>query len=140
MSIITPSKFAKILLYILAISLVVTIVCTAVSFFGNTGGCFVYSEGERVGYVTKISLNKGWVFKTTEGELNMGAFQRQTDASSAISGSAFQFSVIDDSTASKIQKAIDHDKKVKLFYKQVKFRNPTKGDSDYFVYKVEEIK
>lgn len=129
----------KIKIIIIAICLIfLTIIgITSHSYFGDTGGAFVYSEGERTGYVNKVS-SKGWIFKTFEGELNMGTFQRQ-DPSSAFSGSLFAFSVTNKDVIDQIQKAIDHNKKVKLYYRQVKLRNPAKGDSDYFVYKVEEI-
>ena len=56
---------------------------------------WAYSRGDRVGYVQKFS-QKGWVFKTWEGDLAM------VNMPGALS-EMFQFSVRDDSVAQRIQ-------------------------------------
>ena len=69
---------------------------------------FSYSDGDRVGYVQKLS-NKGWIFKTWEGELAMvnipGAMSEK-----------FNFSVRDDAVAKSIQDSMG--KRVRLSYEE----------------------
>ena len=69
---------------------------------------FSYSNGDRVGYVQKIS-NKGWIFKTWEGELAMvnmpGAMSEK-----------FLFSVRDDAVAKSIQDTMG--KRVRISYEE----------------------
>lgn len=83
-----------------------------------------YSEGDRAGWVQKIS-RKGWLCKTWEGELAM----------SNVPGSMpelFHFSVRDDSIANQINAASG--KRVTLTYQEHK-GIPTScfGDTPYFV-------
>lgn len=90
-----------------------------------------YSNGERVGYVTKFS-SKGLIWKSHEGELNLS----QTGMNSS---GTFSFSLDNDVQDSTIVKAIDSAQqtgaKVKLTYHQTKgwnwFKN--RGETDYFV-------
>lgn len=85
---------------------------------------FVYSSGERTGYVQKMS-HRGWVCKTWEGELAM----------SPVPGSPptlFNFTIRDDSVAKALELAAGH--QVTLSYAQHK-RVPTTcfGETEYFV-------
>ena len=83
-----------------------------------------YSEGERAGYVQKLSL-KGWLCKTWEGEIAMvtmpGAIPDR-----------FIFSVRDEAVAAKINAMAGQ--RVVLIYEQHKFV-PTNcfGETEYFV-------
>ncbi len=83
-----------------------------------------YSEGERAGYVQKLS-RKGWLCKTWEGEIAMvtmpGAIPDR-----------FEFSVRDDAIAAKINAMAGQ--RVVLVYAQHKFV-PSKcfGETEYFV-------
>ena len=85
---------------------------------------YTYSNGERTGYVQKIS-KKGWVCKTWEGELAM----------TPVPGSApqiFQFTVPDDAVAETITKTSG--RQVSLMYVQHKGVPSTCfGESDYFI-------
>ena len=85
---------------------------------------YTYSNGERTGYVQKIS-KKGWVCKTWEGELAM----------TPVPGSApqiFQFTVPDDAVAETITKTSG--RQVSLMYAQRKGVPSTCfGESEYFV-------
>ena len=85
---------------------------------------YTYSNGERTGYVQKIS-KKGWVCKTWEGELAM----------TPVPGSApqiFQFTVPDDAVAETITKTSG--RQVSLMYDQHKGVPSTCfGESDYFI-------
>jgi hypothetical protein len=85
---------------------------------------YSYSEGNRVGYVQKLS-RRGWLCKTWEGELQL----------SNIPGSApvlFQFTVRSDSIARVIENAAG--KQVQLYYEQhVGLPTDCFGDTEYFV-------
>jgi hypothetical protein len=86
-----------------------------------------YAEGERVGYVQKLS-KKGWVCKTWEGELAMvtmpGAIPEK-----------FYFSIRSDAVAAQLNKTLG--KRVSLKYKQ-HLGVPTScfGETEYFVSEV----
>jgi hypothetical protein len=90
-----------------------------------------YSEGERAGYVQKLS-KKGWMCKTWEGELALvtmpGAIPEK-----------FTFTVRDDATASRINALAGE--RVVLSYQQHKFI-PTScfGDTEYFVVDVAKVR
>jgi hypothetical protein len=83
-----------------------------------------YSEGERAGYVQKLS-RRGWICKTWEGELAMvtmpGAIPEK-----------FLFSVRSDAVAEKVNKSLG--KRVALTYQQhVGVPTSCFGDTQYFV-------
>ena len=85
---------------------------------------YVYSRGERAGYVQKFS-KKGWLCKTWEGELAMvnlpGAMPEK-----------FYFTVRDDAVAQRIER--DMGRRVSLTYEQHR-GIPTScfGETEYFV-------
>ena len=85
---------------------------------------YVYSRGERAGYVQKFS-KKGWACKTWEGELAManlpGAMPEK-----------FYFTVRDDAVAQRIER--DMGRRVSLMYEQHR-GIPTScfGETEYFV-------
>ena len=86
-----------------------------------------YSEGERAGYLEKIS-KKGWLCKTWEGEIRLvGAPGAMTEK--------FAFSVRDDAIAKQLSDAAG--KRVVITYEQHK-GVPTDcfGESEHFVQKV----
>jgi hypothetical protein len=91
---------------------------------------WTYSEGERAGYVQKLS-SKGWLCKTWEGEIAMvtmpGAIPEK-----------FPFTVRDDAVAGRINELAG--KRVVLSYQQHKFI-PTScfGETEYFVTAVREV-
>lgn len=89
-----------------------------------------YSEGERAGYVQKLS-KKGWLCKTWEGEIAMvtmpGAIPEK-----------FDFTVRDDSVAQKINLLAG--KRVVIFYRQHKFiPSSCFGETEYFVESAREM-
>ena len=67
-----------------------------------------YSEGERAGYVQKLS-KKGWICKTWEGELALVTMPGTV-------GEKFYFSVRDDAVAQKINQSLG--KRVTLAYEE----------------------
>jgi hypothetical protein len=83
-----------------------------------------YSDGERAGYVQKLS-HKGWLCKTWEGDLAMVNMPGQP-------AEIFSFSVRDDAVAAQINALIG--KRVALHYEQ-HIGMPTNcfGDTAHFV-------
>lgn len=92
---------------------------------------FAYSEGTRSGILTKVS-KKGYIFKTFEGELNVGGFS-QGDGT-IIPASIFYFSVQDEQVYHKLDSL--QGRKVVLSYKQVYKNFFWQGESDYFIHDV----
>lgn len=95
-------------------------------------GC-VYSHGERVGIVTKLS-NKGFICKTWEGEMTLGGFKNQTKGdNTSVVANVFEFTVSDQAVVDKIQKAMQNGDRVSLVYDEYLMHNPCNGSTDYFI-------
>lgn len=94
-----------------------------------------YSEGTRSGILTKVS-KKGYVFKTYEGDLNVGGFS-QGDGT-IMPNSQFKFSVTDVNVYNKLQEK--EGRKIVLHYKQVIKNFFWQGETDYFIYDVTDVK
>ena len=114
----------------LGLGLAVVGLIAALALYTYIAMSWSYSEGERAGFLQKIS-KKGWICKTWEGELSLVA----------IPGAApekFLFTVRDDAVAAQLNAAAG--KRVALRYEQHKGL-PTSclGDTDYFVVGLREI-
>jgi hypothetical protein len=108
--------------------------------FGLIAYSFDYSDGYRVGNVIKLS-HKGMVFKTYEGQLDMGFLAPGDEAStSSVATRIWDFSVhdSDEEARKQIDDAILNGYKVKVFYKEKLWQFSIWGDTKYFVYKVEK--
>jgi hypothetical protein len=109
---------------------------------GSIGGSIAvfgtYSDGYRAGKLVKFS-KKGVVFKTYEGQLNVGGFAKDSDGD--ISPNVWSFSVYrgDDAIVQAIDRAMDEGQDVKLHYKEKFYQFDWRGDSKYFIYQVEEV-
>ena len=91
---------------------------------------FSYSEGERAGYVQKIS-RKGWICKTWEGELAMSTFP-------GTAPQIFTFSVRDEATAKKIMSSAGQ--RVALSYEQHKgVPGSCFAETEYFITSVRPL-
>lgn len=95
---------------------------------------FTYSEGSRAGVLMKFS-KRGYVFKTYEGELNTGGVGNI--ANTAQMNQVWNFSVKDESFADSLH--LYEGKRVILYYKQKIKHLPWQGETDYFVYKVQNV-
>lgn len=95
---------------------------------------FVYSDGDRIGYIYKFS-KKGYVFKTHEGILKTGFVNI---GNTSTPNEEWEFSVASDSVANLI-KNLDQRVAVKLYYKQYYTKLFFRGDTKYFVYKMEKM-
>lgn len=96
------------------------------------GSVFVYSDGDRTGYIYKFS-RKGFIFKTNEGILKTGFVNM---ANPLTPNEEWTFSVANEDVAKQIR-AMDQRSAVKLYYKEYFTRLFWRGDTKYFVYKVE---
>jgi hypothetical protein len=118
------SKFAgffKILIWVVMLPIILFALYTWAAL------TWVYSSGERAGYVQKLS-EKGWVCKTYEGELVLVSMP-------GTQAEKFFFTVKSDYVAKKINDSIG--KRVRLIYEEHK-GIPTDcfGETSYFVQEV----
>ncbi len=95
---------------------------------------FVYSKGDRIGYIYKFS-HKGYIFKTNEGVLKTGFVNI---GNTSTPNEEWEFSVADDSVANQITN-LDQRVAVKLYYKEYYTKLFFKGDTKYFVYKMDKM-
>ena len=123
----TISFFRKLFIGLLVIGLLII----AATFLSTQ---MAYSEGDRAGVVSKLS-KKGYVFKTHEGELNVGA-QGQVGN---MSNNLWQFTIAsgDEKLTKDIEDAMTTGKRVKLHYEQRYMKFSWMGDTEYFVTKVD---
>ena len=117
----------KILLYLLGI-LLVGFLITMLAFN------YTYSEGTRAGVLMKFS-KRGFVFKTYEGELNMGGVGNIGGTANV--NQVWNFSVKEAGVADTLHNY--EGKKVILFYQEKLKSLPWQGETNYFVYKVQEV-
>jgi len=114
----------------LGLGLVVVGLIAALALYTYIAMSWSYSEGERAGFLQKIS-KKGWICKTWEGELSLVAMP-------GAAPEKFLFTVRDDTVAAQLNASAG--KRVALRYEQHKGL-PTSclGDTDYFVVGLREI-
>jgi hypothetical protein len=124
----STSIVKKIVLFFSLIVIAVVVVFYLVS-------SYTYSEGSRAGLLIKFS-KKGYVFKTYEGQLNIGGMQPPTTTVGA--NLMWNFSVKDSKVAEKMMQS--EGKYVSLHYKEVIKNFWWQGETKYFVDGVEEIK
>ena len=95
-----------------------------------------YSDGYRVGRIIKLS-RRGYLFKTWEGTLDFGYLQTDPQAGVATRISDFSVPADGEDVRKDIDAAIAGDYKTKLFYREKYVQLPWRGETKYFVYKVE---
>lgn len=97
-----------------------------------------YSDGYRAGTVMKLS-NKGFIFKTYEGQLNLGMGINDPNSPGVSVSNVWDFSVSASDTAvlSTLDKAMMSGQRAKLHYREKFITVPWRGDTKYQVYKVE---
>jgi hypothetical protein len=127
----TKSNPSSILRKILFGFLGVAIVALVITFLVFS---FTYSEGSRAGVIIKFS-KKGYVFKTYEGELNLGGMGNVPNT--AQFNQIWECSVKDQQIADTLMGL--EGRKVSLHYKE-KIKNlPWQGETKYFVDGVEVL-
>ncbi len=97
---------------------------------------FTYSEGNRAGRLIKFS-SRGYVFKTYEGEINLGGVTNATNGNMMMNY-MWDFSVADPLVADSLSKLEGKD--IRVHYKEKLAKLPWRGDTKYIVDKVEVIK
>lgn len=122
------SRFFKKLLLFLFLILIVFLGSTY--FYFN----FTYSEGSRAGMLLKFS-EKGYFFKTYEGELNLGGVNPLPG--NTIINNMWAFSVTNDSIGNVLKSK--EGQMLRLHYKEKVKNLPWQGDTKYFVDRVEVI-
>ncbi len=104
--------------------------------------CFVrftsYSNGYRAGEVIKFS-RKGYVFKTFEGEMNLGGFTDSDQGKVTPTIWALYVYSGDDEIKGLLVEAMENGKRVRLYYNERYTRLFWYGDTAYFIKKVEVI-
>lgn len=98
-----------------------------------TGGAnWEYSSGSRSGVVQKLS-KRGVIWKTWEGELNLGynTATSNSEGRTTIAPALFHFSIESDEVAREVQAAQQSGKRVTLEYVQYFLRGYDKGGTCY---------
>lgn len=119
----------KILLWIIGLSITGAVLVVVLALYAN------FSSGYRVGRIIKVS-EKGYVFKTYEGQLNTGGF---SEGEGDMTSSIWEFSVRrgDDQILEQLKNA--NKQMVRLYYDEKFIRIPVLGDTKYFITKVETV-
>jgi len=118
------SQIKKVLKYFLWLLAIPVVLFTLYTWAALT---WVYSSGERAGYVQKLS-QKGWICKTYEGELILVSMP-------GTQAEKFFFTVRDERIAKKINETVGE--RVRLIYEEHKGLPTTCfGETGYFVHDV----
>lgn len=116
---------------ILIIIIIAALAGGAYYLFGN------YSDGYRAGIMIKFS-KKGSIFKTYEGELNLGMVLNNEPQEVSVSN-LWNFSVpsSNEEVIKKLEDAVLNGKRVKVHYNEKFVTLPWRGDTKYFIDEVE---
>ena len=98
----------------------------------------VYDEGVRAGTVLRIS-KKGMIFKTYEGQLNVQTFGAIKGASPIMEAFDFSVSGADEEVVRDLQTVALSGERVNLHYEARYVVFPWRGDTKYFITKVERL-
>lgn len=115
--------------------IIVILLALAALAFGTFG---VYDEGVRAGMVLRLS-KKGILFKTYEGQLNLQTFGALKGTSPI--AESFDFSVESDETVviQQLEQAALSGERVNLHYIKRYWALPWRGETKYFVTRVERL-
>ncbi len=118
-----PNQSSQSAFVVVALVIVIVLFAAYIALVLN----FAYSDGERVGYLQKLS-RKGWVCKTYEGELAMTTVP-------GVAPTLWHFTVRDEATASEMNRMMG--KRVVLGYEEhIGIPTNCYGDTSYFVNKL----
>ena len=98
----------------------------------------VYDEGVWAGNVLRIS-KKGIVFKTYEGQLNLQTFGALKGANPIMESFDFSVDPDDEQVINDLQAVALSGERVNLHYIERYVRFPWRGDTKYFITKVERL-
>jgi hypothetical protein len=125
----TTKKVVKIIL------ITVLLVGIAVFSFYYWG---VYDEGVRAGNVLRIS-KKGVLFKTYEGQLNLQTFGALKGANPIMESFDFSVESNDEEVIKALEEVALSGERVNLHYVKRYARFPWRGETKYFITKVERV-
>jgi hypothetical protein len=122
---------------VLIIGILVFLVLIGVYLF-NTAD---YSDGSRAGTIIKLS-EKGFLFKTYEGQLNLGmVILEDAAASGSTQNNIWNFSVEkNDSLVKRMEYCMKKGTRVLVRYNEKYTKLPWRGDTKYIVVGIEEYK
>ncbi len=105
---------------------IIFLVLLGVLWFVSTG---YYSSGDRAGTISKFS-ERGYVFKTYEGQLMEGGYSGETGS---LSPRYWDFSTKEDSVVAKLRQALATGERITLIYQEKFVKFPWNGDTKYIV-------
>ena len=112
---------------LLELMIVIAMMMIIITILLGGGGLGSYSDGDRVGIITKFS-HKGILWTTWEGEMVMGGVRAGGNVANV-----WEFSVTDQTIVARLQETIASGKAVKLHYKQILVARPWNGSTTYYV-------
>ncbi len=98
-----------------------------------------FENGVMAGKVIRIS-EKGFLFKTYEGKLNLESFGALKGASPIAESFDFSVEKGEDGTITTLQEVALSGERINLYFKKRYMKFPWRGDTNYFVTKVERLK
>jgi hypothetical protein len=122
----------RVIKFILASIVILAIVFLCLAYWG------VYDEGVRAGTVLRIS-KKGMIFKTYEGQLNVQTFGAIKGANPIMEAFDFSVSPTDHQVIEDLQQVALSGERVNLHYVARYAAFPWRGDTKYFITKVERV-
>ena len=99
----------------------------------------VYEKGVKAGKVLSVS-EKGFVFKTYEGKLNLETFGALKGASPIAESFDFSIETSNEEVIKDLQEVALSGERVNLYFIKRYVRFPWRGDTNVFVEKVERLK
>jgi hypothetical protein len=99
----------------------------------------VYDEGVRAGNVLRIS-KKGMLFKTYEGQLNLQTFGALKGANPIMESFDFSVEASSDEVLRELEQVALSGERVNLHYIKRYATFPWRGDTKYFITKVERVR
>lgn len=99
----------------------------------SCGSGIDYSDGDRVGVVTKFS-HRGLFCKTWEGEMVLGGLRSSGDG---LAANVWPFTVVDPTKIEDVKRALETGARTKITYHQVYFSGVCYSGSSYLVSNVE---
>jgi hypothetical protein len=126
-------KTSKIVKRILLIGIIILL---AVLSFWQWG---VYEKGVKAGKVLSVS-EKGFIFKTYEGKLNLEAFGALKGASPIAESFDFSIEKNQDQVIKDLQEVALSGERVNLYFIKRYVIFPWRGDTNVFIEKVERLK
>ncbi len=97
-----------------------------------------FEKGVMAGKIIRIS-EKGFIFKTYEGKLNLESFGALKGASPIAESFDFSVEKGDDETITTLQEVALSGERINLYFKKRYMKFPWRGDTNYFVTKVERL-